>query len=98
MFRAGRFGRVVFTTFAFLWTYLIAATYLLKLVPMYSGYPHPRAQLGALWTWYKTAGGNAILSNVALAPPALLWTLIAAALMLSVAVCSWLVVRTWRTL
>src|SRR5262249_38298277 len=52
MMHTGRWGRAIFAVFALLWAYLISATYLLKLVPMYSGYAQPRVRLAKLWAWY----------------------------------------------
>jgi len=71
--RAGWLGRVLFPLMVLAWAYLIAATYLLKLGPMYGGYPPARTRLGALWTWYWSGSGD---WSASLAGGMAAWTLI----------------------
>lgn len=58
-------------SFLLLNAYLIDATYLVKLIPQYGGFPAGRASLPALWSWY-TADPAAITANLrdlCLGPP-----------------------------
>ncbi len=50
--RGGRAGAIVRIALLFTWTYVICATYLVKLIPFYSGYSAPRANPAALLHWY----------------------------------------------
>jgi hypothetical protein len=78
MERTQPWGRILLALTVPLWTYVIIATYLAKLVPLYGGYSGSRAHIGELWRWYLEQGQqrDAILSTVCLAHPAILWALI----------------------
>jgi len=64
-------------------TYLMAATWWLKLIPLYAGYTGARAMLPALARWYKDVDWS-VLSQTALAPAPLLLTLAALSTLLAV--------------
>jgi hypothetical protein len=49
-----RIGKAVAIAAVWLWGYVISATYWLKLIPFYGGYPYPHAQPGRVWRWYTT--------------------------------------------
>ncbi len=71
-----------------LWTYLCAATYLVKLIPLYGGYQQGRATLPEIWHWYRSGHGNLtrMLLTISLAPPPLLYVETAAVLALAVCI------------
>jgi hypothetical protein len=89
MSRAGRWGAVLAGLTVLLWGYVLAATYLAKLIPMYGGFPESRAHLSSLWAWYLHDGAqrDGILGTLCLASPAVLWALIGAVIVLDVVLC-----------
>jgi hypothetical protein len=54
-----------------LWTYICAATYLVKLIPLYGGYAKGRTTLKKTMEWYLTDHHQLtnMLSTISLAPP-----------------------------
>jgi hypothetical protein len=72
------------------WGYLLAATYLAKLLPMYSGFSQPRARIRELWNWYlhSSAQRRDILDTLSLVNPGALMLTIGAVVLLDVALCA----------
>jgi hypothetical protein len=94
MSRAGRWGSLLARLTVLLWGYVLAATWLAKLIPMYGGFPESRAHLSSLWTWYlHGAERDGILRTLCLASPGALWALIGAVIALDAVLCARL---TWR--
>jgi hypothetical protein len=93
-----RIGGLVFAALALLWTYLLLATYWAKLIPLYGGFPETRSRPRQLWEWYVhgAAERESILKTLCLAPPSVLWILIAGASVLSVVLCITLLIRAQR--
>lgn len=89
MSRAGRWGAVLARLTLPLWGYVLAATWLAKLIPLYGGFPESRAHLSTLWTWYLQggAGRDGIQRTLSLAPPGVLWALIGSAIALDLVLC-----------
>lgn len=60
--------------FVLLSAYICIATYLVKLIPLYGGYPEGRSTLRGILTWYATSGREltGMLSTISLAPPILI--------------------------
>jgi hypothetical protein len=91
--RSAYFGRPVLLLLVLLSMYLICATYVAKLIPLYGGYDLPRASLAGLYTWYLhqapelggRSGGTYVASAI------FLYLLTGAVVVLSV----WLAVRLW---
>jgi hypothetical protein len=77
VYRAGRWGRALLPLTAALWGYVLAATYVAKLVPLYGGFTQPKASIPALWNWYQ--------SSAVVAPAQ--WAAIAAVLLLDIVLC-----------
>jgi hypothetical protein len=74
-----RFYWVIVAWIAFLSAYILGATYWVKLIPLYSGFPDGRSTLGRLASWYGNSGLFANrLSETALKGPALILLLAAA--------------------
>ena len=75
--RAGRIGDSLRIAMLALWTYVIIATYFVKLIPLYAGYPSGAVRAAELFRWYSASWreANAILATVALMPPAAIWLL-----------------------
>jgi hypothetical protein len=94
--RAQRWASILAPAFVLLWGYVLAATYLVKLVPLYSGFPQSRQHLSVLLHWFLASGTDrdAMLQTVCLVRPGVLWALIGAAIVLDVLLCATLVVRT----
>lgn len=90
-------GRAVAVATLLVWTYLIAATYLLKLIPLYGGFNAPRAHLAELLTWYlaRAAERSAALSGLCLAPAWWIAAMTAAMLALAVTICARLLRRLY---
>lgn len=91
--RSGLAGRVITTLMLGLWTYVIAATWLVKLIPLYGGYAPARARFSALLDWYVRdwARLRDILATTSMTDPNTLFALTAAALVAALLVCFLLV-------
>ena len=76
--RAGRVGRWVAILSVVLWGYILAATYVAKLFPLYGGFGGGRSTLRDIFHWYFTDWPHAagILSTTAMVPAAFLMTLL----------------------
>lgn len=70
--RAGKAGRWLSLATALLWGYVLAATYLAKLIPLYGGFRGGRSTLKEIVQWYRTdwARTSDILSTTAMLPAA----------------------------
>jgi len=80
MARSGRAGEWVRRGMLWLWTYVICATYVAKLIPLYGGYAGRPVRLIEMLRWY---GGGfrqiyGMLATTAMMPPAALFALTAA--------------------
>ena len=74
--RSGRRGRVTGAALVVLSAYMLCATYLVKLIPLYSGHPPAGARLMEIWRWYiHDTRRHELLANTALASPAAIWVL-----------------------
>jgi len=82
MARSGRAGIALRIATVTVWTYVICATWLAKLVPLYGGYSG-RTSVANLWRWYTTSSPD--IAQIALMPAPALWTLIAFSLAAAVA-------------
>lgn len=51
-YRGGRLGQGVRSAMIWMWAYVICATYVAKLIPLYSGFSGERTDLTELWRWY----------------------------------------------
>jgi hypothetical protein len=75
--RSGRVGNLIRGAMCWLWAYVICATYVAKLIPMYGGYGGRPARLAEIARWY--AGSlpriREILSTTALISPVALFVL-----------------------
>jgi hypothetical protein len=82
--------------FLFLNVYVINATYLVKLIPQYGGFPGPRATLPTLWNWYiaDPAAIAANLRDLTLGPPILIAILTILVLAGSILLCLTVLRRT----
>jgi len=87
MARSGRAGHWLRLGILWLWAYVIAATYVAKLIPLYGGYGGRPVRLIELLRWYR--GGfreiGGILSTTAMISPAALWLLTAMVVTIAVA-------------
>ncbi len=90
MSRAGSIGRWLAMVTLVMWSYLICATYVLKLIPQYGGFTEPRAHLGAIYWWYMHEGSarNAILTPLLLTPPWWIYTFTCITVTVCVSVCA----------
>lgn len=61
-----------------MWTYVFVATWLVKLIPLYAGYPYGQSRLGSLILWYRDSWREAdgMLRAVALGPVWLVYLLV----------------------
>lgn len=83
--RAGRAGIAVLCTMLWLWTYVITATYVAKLLPFYAGLMQDRARLADVPGWIaRLAAGGGGLDTAALLPSRLLLALTAATVALAI--------------
>ena len=82
--RRRRAGRVVVCLVIILWTYVLSATYVAKLLPLYGGY-EGSARLGALLRWYSTGGAGEMLATTSLAPAGVIYALTAVVVAVAVA-------------
>jgi hypothetical protein len=56
--RLGRVGTLAGVTMIALWTYVIVATWWVKLIPLYTGYRIPHSRLLELCRWYASGSGS----------------------------------------
>jgi hypothetical protein len=73
--RMGKPGKGAAVAMLWIWTYVISATYWLKLIPMYAGYPVPQVRPRELWGWYAESGtavGRMIDTTAMLGAPCVL--------------------------
>lgn len=91
--RSGVWGRLLTTLMLGLWTYVIGATYLAKLIPLYGGYPPESARPGALLSWYLRDWERMrdILATTCMTDPNTLFVLTAATLAVALLLCVLLV-------
>jgi hypothetical protein len=82
--RAPRWARILAPLFVLLWSYVLIATYLIKLLPLYGGFPALRRipDFLALY-WQQHEQINAMLRTVCPASAPVLWIFIGAAAVLS---------------
>lgn len=76
LYRGGRLGQGVRIAMIWMWAYVICATYVAKLIPLYSGFSGGRTDLAELWRWYTGPRERLLgaLGTVALVPaPVVLW-------------------------
>jgi hypothetical protein len=74
--RSGRWGQLTGAALVVLAAYMLCATYLVKLIPLYSGHPPAAARLMEIWRWYiHDTRRHELLANTALASPASIWVL-----------------------
>ena len=86
--RCGRLGRLVAALMVCLWGYVMAATYVAKLIPQYGGWTEGSVRLASLLRWYRDdwARITDILSTTALARPGTTLGLTLAVVLLSAAI------------
>jgi hypothetical protein len=72
--RSGLAGRIVRSFAVCLWAYVIVATYWVKLIPFYAGYPEGPVKIGPLLRWYGGLADGAweTLSLTSIMPASLL--------------------------
>lgn len=93
MTRSGMIGRALAIGALLAWTYLIGATYLMKLIPLYGGFTGARAHVPELWSWYVHQGAerSAILGTMCLTPAWWIYAWTATVLLLAFTVCAILI-------
>lgn len=84
MSRTPMWGRILGPLFVLLWGYVLIATYLIKLLPLYGGFPASQ-RIGELATRYleQTDRMNAMLRTVCPASPAAIWAFVGTAVLFS---------------
>ena len=89
MSRAESIGRWLATGTLLIWSYVICATYVLKLIPQYGGFRQAHAHLPDLYSWYIHGGAerSSILSTLLLTPAWWIYALACATVVLSVFLC-----------
>jgi hypothetical protein len=67
---AGAAGRWISIALLALWTYVFAVTWLVKLIPLYAGYPYGSSKLSLIVSWYASSwrDAQAMLRATALGP------------------------------
>jgi Predicted membrane protein (DUF2142) len=68
-----RAGKGVSIAVLIAWIYICAATYLVKLIPLYGGYTKGKMTLKDTIEWYRTSDVSNVLSTISLAPPFLIY-------------------------
>jgi hypothetical protein len=86
MARRGRTGNWLRLGALWLWTYVICATYVAKLIPMYGGYAGRPVRLVEMLRWYTGSFReiSGILATTAMMPPAALFALTAVVVAMAV--------------
>lgn len=95
--RSGCWGRWTGGALLVLSTYMLCATYLVKLIPLYSGYPAASIRLMELWRWYMhDASRNQLLASTALGSPVVIWILTGVVAVMACVLCFLLGRNVWR--
>jgi hypothetical protein len=89
---AGRVGKGIALAAIWLWSYVICATYWVKLIPLYGGYPSPQAQPARMFRWY-TQEFPAALDATALIGSRTVLLLAAAVTLMTLGLAGWLTAR-----
>jgi hypothetical protein len=99
MSRSGSIGRYTAIATLLIWSYLICATYVLKLIPQYGGFTQPRAHVSDLYSWYvhQATERNQILTTMLLTPPWWVYLLTVAVVLLGISLCAWLITHLIRS-
>ena len=86
--RSGRLGRLIAALMVCLWGYVMAATYVAKLIPQYGGWTEGSVRLASLMRWYLSDGGRIadILATATLARPGIIFGLTLVVVLLSAAI------------
>jgi 4-amino-4-deoxy-L-arabinose transferase-like glycosyltransferase len=92
--RAKRWGRVLAPVTIVLWAYVMAATYVVKLIPLYGGFTPAHSRVSELLRWYRSGGAESILETVCLGNWTAVKVLIVMTITMNVALCITVVVRT----
>ena len=77
-----------------LWSYVMAATYVAKLIPLYGGFASAHSRVSELVGWYRSGGAGSILETVCLGNVTVVKVLVAVTLAMNVTLCVTLVART----
>jgi hypothetical protein len=95
--RAGLAGRLLGAALSLASAYLIGATYLVKLIPMYAGYGQGSVKLAPLLEWYRRDSSPwlGILRDTAPGDPRVILWLSACVALLGAAICAALWRRLW---
>jgi hypothetical protein len=89
-----RLLRIIAIWLIVLSTYVMSATYWIKLIPLYSGFPYGKATIGTLISWYSNVGLVADrLSTTAMKGPVLVLTLASAVVFVAFALALGLCMR-----
>ena len=74
--RCGRPGHLTGAALIVLSAYMLCTTYVVKLIPLYSGHPPADARFMGIWRWYTSdTNQHEVLANTALGSPAAIWVL-----------------------
>jgi hypothetical protein len=74
--RCGRPGHLTAAALIVLSAYMLCATYLVKLIPLYGGHPPADARFMEIWRWYiHDTSKHELLANTALGSPDAIWVL-----------------------
>ncbi|MDP8981769.1 MAG: hypothetical protein M3O35_14400 [Acidobacteriota bacterium] len=90
--RVRRWGRALASITVALWAYLMIATYLAKLIPMYGGFTSPHARVSELAAWYRSGDGESILETICLGNYGVVKLLVALTVAMSLGLCVWICV------
>lgn len=89
-----RLLRIIAIWLIVLSTYVMSATYWIKLIPLYTGFPYGKATIGTLISWYSNLGlVTDRLSTTAMKAPLLVLTLASAVVFVAFALALWLCMR-----
>jgi hypothetical protein len=90
MSRSGRLGHWTGLGLLALATYIFAATWLLKLIPLYAGFPGGPVKLGALTSWYFSSwrAAHSNLATVAMGSVWIVYLLVSVSLACAIALLS----------
>jgi hypothetical protein len=91
--RAGGWGRVLAAVTVMLWAYVMGATYVAKLIPLYGGFTSSHVRVAELVGWYRSGVAGSILETVCLGNLTALKVLVVATLAMNVGLCITLVAQ-----
>ncbi len=90
--RVRRWGPALASITVALWAYVMIATFLAKLIPLYGGFTSAHARVSELAAWFGSGTGESILETICLGNYGIVKVLAALTIAVSIGLCVWICV------